>query len=283
MQRRRRSNSKDPQKIARKEVEIRGLFREYIKKNKTLISKAETQIDFLRNNNFLNPGDDAGGIRYYIEIAKVLQGQIVRRVLKGEKINHDEKIFSIFEPHTEWVVKGKAGVSQELGLKTCIITDQHGFILSHLIMEKCSDSDVAVPFVQKTQRAFPTMKSCSFDKGFWSVQNKDELEKVLEVVALPKKGKLSLKDKERQSSDDFKKAKKGHSAVESSINALENHGLDYCPDKGIKAYKRYISLAVLGRNIQKLGAEIIKKDKISKIRSEAIKAGLERKINTKLA
>ncbi|MCU7882373.1 MAG: ISNCY family transposase, partial [Candidatus Thiodiazotropha sp. (ex Lucinoma aequizonata)] len=45
-----------------------------------------------------------------------------------------------------------------------------------------------------------------------------------------------------------------HSAVESAINALEHHGLDKCPDHGIDAFKRYTALAVVARNIQRLGA-----------------------------
>ena len=73
------------------------------------------------------------------------------------------------------------------------------------------------------------------------------------------KGKLSLKDKEREYSPEFIKARHQHSAVESAINALEVHGLDRCPDHGIDGFKRYISLAVLGRNIQQLGMKIRKK------------------------
>jgi len=44
--------------------------------------------------------------------------------------------------------------------------------------------------------------------------------------------------------------------VESAINALEQNGLDRCPDHGIKGFKCYISLAVASRNIKRLGAVI---------------------------
>ena len=50
-----------------------------------------------------------------------------------------------------------------------------------------------------------------------------------------------------------------HSAVESGINALEVHGLDRCPDHGLHGFKRYVALAVVARNIQKLGAELQQK------------------------
>ena len=56
--------------------------------------------------------------------------QIQRRVMKGEKIPHAEKVFSIFEPHTEWIVKGKAGISQELGLRVCIMEGPPSFYIA---------------------------------------------------------------------------------------------------------------------------------------------------------
>jgi len=48
-----------------------------------------------------------------------------------------------------------------------------------------------------------------------------------------------------------------HAAVESAINALEVHGLDLCPDHGIDGFKRYVALAVVGRNLHRLGAILI--------------------------
>ncbi len=55
--------------------------------------------------------------------------QVDRRLLKGETIPHEEKVFSIFEPHTRWISKGKAGCPVELGVPVCILEDEHGFVL----------------------------------------------------------------------------------------------------------------------------------------------------------
>lgn len=62
-----------------------------------------------------------------------------------------------------------------------------------------------------------------------------------------------LKGKRIKFAEEFKEARRKHSAIESSINALENHGLDRCLDHGIHGFKRYVGLAVLARNIQILG------------------------------
>ena len=180
--------------------------------------------------------------------------QTKRRVISGEVIPHAEKVFSIFQPHTEWISKGKAGVPVELGLKVCILEDQYQFILHHQVMQQKTDDQVAVSMVAEAKKRFPRLSVCSFDKGFHSTDNQDQLKEHLELVALPRKGKLSQAAQAEQQSEGFLKARRAHSAVESAINALEVHGLDRCPDHGIDGFRRYVALAVVARNIHRIGA-----------------------------
>jgi hypothetical protein len=192
----------------------------------------------------------------YMAHAERQMSQIRRRVLEGEVIPHGEKVFSIFEPHTEWIVKGKAGVPVELGVRVCILEDQHRFILHHQVMQKQTDDQVAVSMVDQSQASFPNLRVVSFDKGFHSPANREALEERLELVALPKKGRHSDADREREADPAFIKARRKHSAVESAINGLECFGLDMCPDHGIAGFKRYVGLAILARNIHRLGVVI---------------------------
>ena len=77
---------------------------------------------------------------------------------------------------------------------------------------------------------------------------------------MPKKGKRSQADRQREQSDSFVRAKRQHSAVESAINALEQSGLDRCADRGLDGFERYVSMAVLARNIKRLGTVVRKKE-----------------------
>jgi len=200
-------------------------------------------------------------IREYQDYALLLMGQIKRRIIEDEVIPADEKIYSIFQPHTEWINKGKAGVFVELGIKVCIMEDQHQFILHHKVMEKSQDVEIAVSMVTETQKHFPSLNSCSYDKGFHSPANQVALVNHLEQVVLPKKGKESSEEKIRTHEPDYKRVRRQHSAVESAINALEQHGLDCCPDHGIDGFKRYVALSVLARNLQRIGAILTEKEK----------------------
>ncbi len=77
---------------------------------------------------------------------------------------------------------------------------------------------------------------------------------------LPRKGKLSAINQEIENSEEFIQARRKHSAVESSISALKNHGLERCPDHGLHGFKRYVGMAVVARNIQIIGHIIQQKE-----------------------
>jgi hypothetical protein len=255
-----RSTSKKAEKKEAREKEIVEAHERYLARSRYFIEKARATLTLVSPTNiFLLISVDE--IENYIVHAERQMDQIRRRVIQGEVIPHKEKVFSLFEEHTEWISKGKAGVPQELGLRVCVLEDQYRFLLHHRVMEKETDEKVAVEMVTATKRKFPELEGCSFDKGFYSPDNKRDLEKVIDTVVLPKKGKLSKKDKQEEYDEAFIRARHTHSLVESGINALENHGLDRCRDHDITGFRRYIALAVVARNIQRLGAIIQEREK----------------------
>ncbi|PNX48119.1 MAG: transposase [Thermoplasmata archaeon M8B2D] len=256
-----RSNSKDETK---RNKLIAEAHKTYIELANSFIEKAIASMNFLRQeygSKELLLEIELLAVNKFVEHANRQIDQINRRVIKGESIPHHEKVFSIFEEHTEWINKGKQGVPVELGLKVCILSDQHHFILHHRVMQKEVDTKIAVPIVQEAQNKFYDLNACSFDKGFYSPLNQQDLSNILDLVVLPKKGYLSAERKAIENADEFKLYKRKHSGVESDINAIEVHGLDRCLDHGIDGFRRYVALAVAARNIQQVGV-IIKKRKL---------------------
>ena len=208
---------------------------------------------------------------YFIEMLDKHIDLLKRRVIKGEKIPQSEKIFSLFEPYTEWINKGKSGNRVELGLKIAIATDQYGFILNHKVMEKEQDAKITVPFSSKLLKSWE-INSISFDKGFWSKDNFEKLKDKVENLVMPKKGKRNKEEKQRESSNNFKSLKNRHAAIESDINSLEHHGLNRCPDRGIKSFKKYTSLGILSFNLHRLGNMLIAEDRKQEQKKQKKKA-----------
>ena len=247
-----RSTSKKAKKKAKREQLIIDAHLAYLELAESLINKARKTILSISSPGIVVHLKIKEIEKYIVHAERQIE-QIRRRVVEGETIPHHQKVFSIFQEHTEWISKGKAGISQELGLKVCVVKDQFGFILHHLVMQNETDDKVAVPIIRETKERYNELIACSFDKGFHSPDNQKKLAEILDKVILPRKGKLSAINKEIENSEDFKEARRKHSAVESSINALENHGLSRCRDYGIHGFKRYVGLAILARNIQIIG------------------------------
>jgi hypothetical protein len=259
----RKAKSEEDQ--AKQQALIEEAYQAYLDAAQHYFDKARDTLVKLEQQGFANTFDIAKKIEIeaYMEHAVRQIDQTERRVILGEVIPHAEKVFSIFERHTEWVVKGKAGVPVELGVKVSILEDQHQFILYHEVMEKKTDDQVAVPMVKEAKKRFPDLNVCSFDKGYHSPANQVALKESLETVALPRKGKLSKEAQALEQSDAFLKARRKHAAVESAINALEVHGLDRCLDHGVDGFKRYVAMAVLARNIHRIG-DILKQQELKR-------------------
>lgn len=222
----------------------------------------------------------AMALQEYTDYISKFINQIERRLLKGEVIPPEEKIFSIFEPHTEWITKGKLNKKVELGHLVLITTDQHSFIVDYKVMEKQKDAQQINDLANriKTKFSHAAISSHSFDKGFWSKDNLAFLmTQEITTVVLPKRGRHTKEDTERESDRGYQLLRRKHSAVESNINMLEHHGLNRCPDKGLKHYKNYVGLSVLAYNLHQLGKKIIGKqqkeeEKILKRKARQVKA-----------
>jgi len=203
-------------------------------------------------------------LRHYNAYVKKFKDQIERRLLKGETIEASEKVYSIFEEHTEWIKKGKLNKKVELGHLLLITTDQHQLIIDYKIMEGERDAAQIAPLVGRIQKKYPdkSILSHSFDKGFYSKDNLEILQNNYTAQAvLPKKGKLNKQEKERESSGSFKQLRHAHSAIESNINMLEHHGLNRCMDKGLHGYKRCVGLSVLAYNLHIIGIHLKEEEK----------------------
>jgi len=184
---------------------------------------------------------------------------IERRLLKGEKIPHHEKMFSIFEQYTEWINKGKSNPSVELGKIIMITTDQNNLIVDYQILENQRDRDVVVDL---SKRVLPqiSVASWSFDKGYYTKENKEFLSQQVPNLVMPKLGRKTQMEQEQEGAIKYKRLKNQHSAIESNINELEHRGLDRCPDRTYRRFKLYAALGVGAYNLKKIGKEILKQE-----------------------
>lgn len=188
---------------------------------------------------------------------------VERRLLRGETIPHAEKVFSLFEPHTEWITKGKLFPPVELGHRLLLATDQYELIVDYKVLDHSSEVEELLPLVDRLWDRYGAdqVASLSTDQGFSRAEDRELLELYITQVIVPKRGKLSRADQERQSQRTFRALRHQHAAVESDINCLEHHGLNRCPDKGWPGYQRYVGFGVLAYNLHKIGARLLAEER----------------------
>ncbi len=203
-------------------------------------------------------------IKVFMQRTQQVCGTACRRVLEGEKVPNEDKLFSIFEPHTQLYRRGKAGQPNQYGRLVLIIEDTRGFISHHYVMPRdAQDQDVAVEQTRTVQeRLGNRIEEISFDRAFHSPENQIELAKIVNNVCLPKPGSKQSVEQEASASVKFHQARQRHPGVESAIGAMQSgNGLVRCRDVGEVGFERYVALAVLGRNIHALGKLLIAKQK----------------------
>lgn len=214
-----------------------------------------------RANEVLSHGMDSE-LRTYKDYVALFIDQIDRRLLKGEVIPAEEKVYSIFDPHTEWINKGKR--NPELGNTVLITTNQYSLIMDHKIMFKEKDASQIEPLLKRLNQNYSgqTIGSLSTDKGFYSKDNVDRCVGAgIKKVVMPKKGKLNKQEYEKEHEKTFIKLRNKHSAIESNINMLEHHGLNRCLDMGKPHLERYVATSVLAYNLHVIGNELIKRER----------------------
>jgi len=196
----------------------------------------------------------------FIERSEHVMDTARRRVIDGETVPNEDKLFSIFEPHTQLYKRGKAGEPVQFGRLAMVYEDGAGFITHHhLLPRDAGDRDVVVEQTRIVQeRLGGRIKRASFDRGFHSPQNQTALARIVAHPCLPKPGAKQSAAQDASATLQFRRARRNHSGIESMIGALQSgNGLERCRDRSELGFDRYLSLGILGRNLHVLGRLLI--------------------------
>jgi IS5 family transposase len=253
----------------RKEVRVQAVVREYLRAGRELSTKVSASL--------LGLCDQAVEAAHWEALA-YFQGMldkhldlVERRLLQQEVIAAAEKVFSLFEPHTEWIQRGKRRHNVELGHRLLIATDQHELVQDYAVPVGGADVNQSVPVADRLLGRYGAgqIASLSYDKGFTRAADRELLSLYVPTVVMPKCGKKNAVETARESARQFAALRRQHSAVESDINSLEHHGLNRCLDVGLDGYRRYVGYGILSYNLHVIGRELLAR---TRVRAETLRA-----------
>jgi len=202
-------------------------------------------------------------LTYWHAVTEHVVNTAWRRVMEGETVPNGDKLFSLFEPDTELIKRGKAAKPNEFGHQVLVIEDAVGYICHYQVLGRDEDDrDVLIPAMRLLQaRLEYRIQRGSFDRGFHSEENQRELAKLLTHPCLPKPGSVQGAEQEEQATVEFRRSRQRHPGIESAIGALQSgNGLGRCRDHSSAGYRRYVGLGVLGRNLSVLGKRLIQQE-----------------------
>lgn len=185
-----------------------------------------------------------------LELMASVIDQTKRRVVHGETVPAGEKVVSIFEPHTDIIVKKDR--ETEFGHKVALMAGKSAMILDCMIVKgNPSDESLAIPLVKRQETLwgrFP--RQAAFDGGFASKRNLGALKTMgVKDVSFSKKRGLNISDMVR-SSWVYKQLKRFRAGMEGCISTLKRvFNLSRCNWRGLAAFESYVWSGVVTYNL----------------------------------
>ncbi len=239
-------NGASPKKGTRRKV--KSTYRDLIHRVTWIAGVARQAL-----NTLAKAGYDAELLSHYLPIVDKIIDQADQRVFQGVMPAADEKIYSLFEEHTELLIRGKAGKPIEFGHKILLAQTGEKFIHHYQVFPKRQeDQNLLEPTLKAHTKLFGfDPEVLATDKGFYkSMEQIVSLEEKITTVSICKKGRRNLQEYERESSEAFKDGQRFRAGCEGSISVLKRaFNLGKCLFKGFKNYAASVGCAVFCHNL----------------------------------
>jgi len=196
---------------------------------------------------------EAPELEQYEPIVERIIDQAERRVFDGEVVPASEKVYSLFEEHTQLLIRGKAGKPVEFGHTVLLAQTGEKFISHYRAFEQREEDNTLLPEVLDAHRALfgegPAVLAA--DKGFYqSVQQLQKLEEDIETVSICKKGRRTAEETARETTEAFKDGQRFRAGAEGTISVLKRgFKLSRCLFKGYRNLASSVGAAVLCHNL----------------------------------
>jgi IS5 family transposase len=193
-------------------------------------------------------------IDHYCGLGERVIDQARRRVLLGEQVATAEKVYSIFEPHTDLIKRGKVLTPVEFGHKVFLAESAQGLITQYNVLTgNPRDADHVEASLSRHQAMFGSAPQVySSDRGFFSEENLAACRRSgVEMACIPQSGGTKSAEREaHEKSPVFKKAQRFRAGIEGRISVLfRGRGMKRCLAEGRERFELLIGAAVLANNL----------------------------------
>jgi len=209
----------------------------------------------------LTMGELRKQIEHYCQLGEQVIHQARHRVLEGEQVPTAQKIYSLFEPHTDLIKRGKVKTPIEFGHKVFLAESAQGLITQYEVEvldgNPCDEDQVEAWLQRHRERFGHAPQLYSSDRGFYSENNVKTCEQEsVKIVSIPQRG--GTKTPKRQAHEKslaFKKGQRFRAGIEGRISVLfRGRGMKRCLAEGRGHFDLLVGAAVLANNLLRIAA-----------------------------
>lgn len=245
-------NAKGTRKQRKAYRDLLAVTKETVGYARTAVSSLETQPGLLGTSTL------AVELSHYVVLAEAVIDQTERRIFHGEEVPATEKLVSIFEDHTDIVVKDKRDT--HFGHKLTVTGGRSGLILDWVVEDgNPADSTLAIRMLERQKDIYGVApKQSAFDGGFASKANLEDAKALgTNDVSFSKKRGLEVLDMVK-SQWVYKRLRNFRAGIESWISFLKrSFGLERCTWKGLQGFARYVGASIVAANLLTLARHLI--------------------------
>ena len=203
---------------------------------------------------------------------KRVMKQTRARIFRGDT-RSEGKIFSLFEPSTEIIRKGKAAKPNEFGKMVKLQEAENQIVIDYEVYDqRPNDADLLVPAIELHQATLgraPYLVAA--DAAFYSNKNEKVAKaKGVKRVCVPNRSTKSAERKREQKKRWFRNGQKWRTGCEGRISVSKRrHGLNRCRYKGDEGMKRWVGFGVIADNLINIGETLAKRSAADKLAAQS--------------
>jgi IS5 family transposase len=269
---RRRMQKLQRMTAAQRESQQVSTYRELLAITQEVLQNAQRSVDSTKHARG-KTADDALTIEFLRQditemcrLGNRVLDQARRRVIHGEHVPASEKIYSIFEPHTDLIKRGKTNKPIEFGHKVFLAESAQGLITQYRVLEgNPSDEDHVESCLKSHKKTFGSAPDVfATDRGFHNETNQKLCQKVgVGCASIPQRGGKKTTERDKvEKTPAFKKAQRFRAGIEGTISVLlRGRGMRRCLAHGRQRFELLVGVAVLANNLLRIGRLLLEKCK----------------------
>ena len=240
--------------------EGKATYRKLIQVTEATIRQAQQVLPVLQERVSCQTQRLAQTLETFIPKVEQVVAQTIRRVLHQEKVPAQEKIVSIFEPHSDIIRRNKAHKPTEYGHKVWLDEVDGGIVTRWDVLDGNPNDDRQwLPSLDHhIERFGKAPRQASADRGVHSTNNEYQAhQRGVQRVILPKPGRRSEARLKHEKQTWFKRGRRWHNGVEGRISVLKRcYELNRCRDHGQDGFERWVGWGVIVANLKTIGRKV---------------------------